>query len=127
MTMVLDSGALIAIEAGDRELLALLKKARLDGRPPRTHGGVIAQVWRGGRDAQVPLAMAMQALEVLDLSGDLGKQAGVLLGRTGLDDAVDSALVCIAFDGDTLYTSDPGDLAHLASARDLHVDVVKVS
>lgn len=48
MTLILDSGALIAVERGSRELLALLNQERLAGRPPLTRGDVVGQVWRGG-------------------------------------------------------------------------------
>ena len=39
MTLVLDSGALIAVDRGDRTLVALIKRQRLAGRIPVTHGG----------------------------------------------------------------------------------------
>ena len=46
--LLLDAGALIAVERADREVIALLKRERLAGRSPLTHGGIIGQVWRGG-------------------------------------------------------------------------------
>jgi len=48
MTLVLDAGAFVAIEEGDRSMWRRLKSAQIAGLPPTTHGGVVAQVWRGG-------------------------------------------------------------------------------
>ena len=56
----------------------------------------------------------------------LGKKAGVLLGRSGAEDAVGAALVCLAADGDDILTSDPGDFRSLAEAAGVHVDLVSV-
>ncbi|HTW07403.1 MAG TPA: hypothetical protein VME46_07835 [Acidimicrobiales bacterium] len=50
----------------------------------------------------------------------------VLLGRSGTNDAVDAALVCLAADGDDILTSDPGDLKGLAQAAGVQVDLVPV-
>jgi hypothetical protein len=60
------------------------------------------------------------------LDEELGKKAGVLLGRSGAEDAVGAALICLAADGDDTLTSDPGDLRALAGAAGVHVDLVPV-
>ena len=56
----------------------------------------------------------------------LGRRAGLLLGRAGRRDVVDAALVALAVDGDTILTSDVGDLEPLAQAAGLHVDLLAV-
>ena len=61
MTLILDAGAFVALERNDRAMWRRLKAAKLAGTPPRTHGGVIAQVWRGGAGRQAPLASAMKS------------------------------------------------------------------
>jgi hypothetical protein len=48
MTLVLDAGAFLAVERGDREVIALLERERLNQRAPLSHGGVVAQIWRDG-------------------------------------------------------------------------------
>ena len=63
MSLVLDAGALIAVERGDREVLALLKRERQQGRAPLTHGGVLGQVWRGGQGRQAQLARLLPGLD----------------------------------------------------------------
>lgn len=41
MTLVLDAGALVAVERDNRDVVALIKRERLPGRTPVTHGGVV--------------------------------------------------------------------------------------
>lgn len=50
--LVLDAGAFVAVERGDRDVVALVKRERLAGRSPVTGGGVVAQVWRGAADGR---------------------------------------------------------------------------
>jgi hypothetical protein len=126
VTLILDSGALVAVERGDRDTVALIKQELAAGRVPLTHGGVVGQVWRSGSGRQAGLARLLPALEVTPIDSALGRRAGVLLARTRSADVIDAALVLLAADGDLLLTSDPGDLALLAAAAGLHVDVVRV-
>lgn len=122
MSLVLDAGALIAIERGDRELVARLSAERIAGRIPVTHGGVVGQVWRGG-SRQARLARALRAIEVAPLDDELGHRAGVLLGAAEQSDVVDAALVSLARDGDDILTSDPDDLLALAVVAGTHVEL----
>ena len=126
MSLVLDAGALVAVERGDRDTLALLKAELLAGRAPLTHGGVVGQVWRGGAGRQANLARLLPALEIVPLDDALGRRAGVLLGRARTEDVVDAAVVLLAVDGDLILTSDPRDLRALAHAAEVHVDLVPV-
>ena len=126
MTMILDAGAFIAIERGDRDLLALVKRERLAGRSPVTHGGVVAQIWRGGTGRQAPVARLLGGVEVKPLGDALGRQAGNLLALSARSDPIDSALICLVRDGDEVFTSDPSDLADLARVAGVHVDLVPV-
>lgn len=126
MALVLDSGAFVAIEKGEGNLAARIKRERLAGRVPVTHGGVVAQVWRGGSGRQAGLARAVDLVEVVALDRDLGKAAGRLLALTGGRDVVDAAVVMIASDDDQILTSDPEDLLALASARGLFVEIESV-
>jgi hypothetical protein len=123
---LLDAGALLAVERGDREVAALLKRELLAGRVPLTHGGVVAQVWRGGSGRQAQLARLLPGIDVAPLDEALGRRAGVLLGRARAHDAVDAAVVALAADGDVILTSDPKDLRGLAEAAAVHVDIVQI-
>jgi hypothetical protein len=124
--LVLDAGAFMAAERGDRDVVALVKRERLAGRVPLTCGGVVAQVWRGGRGRQVPVAMLLDGVEVVPIDDGLGRRAGMLLARSGRSDAIDAAVVCLAGDGDDILTSDPGDLRGLAEAAEMHVELIPV-
>lgn len=126
MGVVLDAGALIAAEADDRDLVAIIKRERAEGRVPVTHGGVVGQVWRGGHGRQAKLSRLLPGLDVAPLDEALGKKAGVLLGLAGAADVIDAAVVLLATDGDEIYTSDVADLEDLARASGLHVDIVPV-
>lgn len=126
MSLVLDAGALIAVERGARDTIALIKRELLEGRAPLTHGGIVGQVWRGGAGRQAALATLLPGLDVSALDEALGRRAGVLLARARRHDVVDAALVLLAVDGDVVLTSDPADLEPLASAAGLHIDIVPV-
>lgn len=126
MTLVLDAGALVAAEQGERDVIALVKRERLAGRAPLTHGGVVGQVWRGGSGHQAPLARLLAGIEVVALDDGLGRRAGLLLGRSGTRDVIDAAVVLLAADGDEILTSDPEDLRALAAAAGTHVELVAV-
>ena len=126
MSLVLDAGALLAIERADRDTIALLKRELLAGRIPMTHGGVVGQVWRGGSRRQVNLARLLPALRVVAIDDGLGRRAGVLLGRARRADVIDAAVILLAADGDMILTSDVRDLRPLAAAAGLDIDLVPV-
>jgi hypothetical protein len=124
--LVLGAGAFVAVERGDRDVVALVKRERLAGRPPVTNGGVVAQVWRGGHGRQVPVARLLAGVEVSPIDDRLGRRAGILLTRVDHCDAIDAAVICLAADGDDILTSDPDDLRTLAEAAGTHVELIPV-
>ncbi len=126
MSVVLDAGGLLALESGDRALLALLKKERLAGRTARTHGGVIGQAWRGGTGRQANLARALRFIDTIALDEDLGRRAGSLLAASKTADVIDAAVVLITDIADRIITSDPDDIEHLARAAGADVEIVPV-
>ena len=125
MTLVLDAGAFLAVERGDRRVMALLKRELLEGRAPRSHGGVVGQIWRGGA-RQAQLARLLRATEIEPLDLELGRRAGELLGRAKERDVIDAAVVLLGADGDQVLTSDPRDLTALAVAAGIHLELVRV-
>lgn len=126
MSVVLDAGALVAIERGDRDMIAIVKRERLANSSPLTHGGVVGQVWRGGRGRQAVLARLLPGVEVHPLDDDAGRRAGVLLADTGGADVIDAAVVLLADDGDEIFTSDPEDLRDLALAAGRRVELIRM-
>lgn len=123
MTLVLDSGALIALDRSDRPMWVRLKAAQAKGEIPLTHAGVLGQAWRGGA-RQARLSQALAGIEVRALDEHLGRAAGELLGAAGSTDVIDAAIVLLAHDGDDIVTSDTDDLAHLAATSGRHVELI---
>lgn len=124
MTLVLDSGALIAIERNERSMWARLKAAEVARELPLTHGGVVGQVWRGG-PRQARLARALQGVDVRPLDRALGGAVGELLARTSSSDVIDAAVVLLAADGDDIVTLDRRDFEALLRAAGRHVELIR--
>lgn len=121
--VVLDAGAFIAVENNDRSTLARLREAHRQGRPLRTSAIVVAQVWRGPRQAN--MARLLRSVDVLPVDERIGREAGALLAKTHTADPVDAALVLTAQNADHILTSDPVDIAVLVSAYGRRVAVVR--
>ena len=124
--LILDAGAFIAAEHGNRSAAALIKREREHGRVPLSNGAVVAQVWRGGNGRQAPVAMLLASVDVVPVDDYLGRRAGLLLARAGTADVVDASVICLAQDGDDILTSDPLDLLGLARASGAHVELIPV-
>jgi hypothetical protein len=124
VTLVLDSGALVAIERNERSMWARLKAAEVTRELPLTHGGVVGQVWRGG-PRQARLARALQGVDVRPLDRALGRAAGELLARTSSSDVIDAAVVLLAADGDDIVTLDRRDFEALVRAAARHVELIR--
>ena len=125
MTLVLDSGALIALERNDRPMWRRLKAASEQGSVPVSHGGVLGQAWRGRGPRQALLVKALDGIDVRPLDAALGTAAGELLGIAKRRDVIDAALVLLAHDGDQIVTSDAADLEPLARASGRHVEIIR--
>jgi hypothetical protein len=125
MSLVLDSGALIALEKNDRVMWRRLKAALLAQSAPVSHGGIVGQAWRGGGPRQALLARALEGIDVRPLDERLGRAAGALLARVGSADVIDAALVLLADDGDDIVTSDPEDFERLAARLGRHVELLR--
>lgn len=124
MTLVLDAGALVALDRNERQMWARLKAAQIVGELPVTHAGVVGQVWRGG-SKQARLAQGLRGIDVLPLDNQLGRAAGELLSVARTTDVIDAALVLLASDGDQIVTGDLDDIEHLASASHRHVELIR--
>ena len=125
MRLVFDTGALIALERGNPEMWRRWAASARSDRVPLTHGGVIGQAWRSG-PRQARLARALPGIDVLPLDEKLGRAAGELMRRAATADVVDAAVVALAVDGDQIYTSDVGDIEHLAAVRGVEVRIIGV-
>jgi hypothetical protein len=126
VTLVLDSGALIALDRNDRAMWRRLKAAREHEQIPVCHAGIVGQAWRGGGPRQALLARALAGIEVRALDDAAGRSAGALLAAAGRADVIDAALVLLAEDGDWILTSDLEEIELLAIASDRDVELIRV-
>jgi hypothetical protein len=122
--LVLDAGALVAIDRGDRALTAKLRVAERGGLELRSTGIVLTEVWRDAGGQQANLARLLKAVDVQAVDRRLGQEAGVLLGRAGVTDAADATVVAAAVSGDCVLTSDPTDIRKLVSVSRRTIRVV---
>ena len=110
--IVLDAGALIALERDDRAMWAALKASAMGSADVIVPSVVLAQVWRG-RPSQARLAMALRHCVIASFDA-MARAVGELCGRAGTKDVSDAHVALVAaMQGDVLYTSDPGDMRRL--------------
>lgn len=114
--LVVDAGALLAVDRDDRAMIARLRVAHQNGLELRSNAMVVAQVWRDRRGRQANLARVLRAVDVRAVSHSNGREAGVLLVESGTADPIDATVVLLAAPGDRILTSDPKDLTRLAAA-----------
>ena len=113
--ITLDAGALIALDRGDKRLIALLDRALARRLKFRVPSGVVGQAWRDGR-IQVTLArfLRIDEVEIIPLDEQLARACGELCGATDTADIIDASVVILAKErGDHIVTSDPHDLRRL--------------
>src|SRR5664279_3592341 len=125
MTLVLDAGALIAVDRRDREVFAALRVAQRHQTPVVTSGAVAAQVWRDGA-RQANLARGLAGVDDRALDRAAGATVGELLRACASSDMVDAHVAVIANAGDSVWTSDPEDIGRLLVARGVEASIVRV-
>jgi hypothetical protein len=116
--ITLDAGALIALDRGDKRLIALLDRSLARRLKFRVPSGVVGQAWRDGR-VQVTLArfLRIDEVEVIPLDDQLARACGELCAATHTADIIDASVVILARErGDYIVTSDPQDLRRLDPA-----------
>jgi predicted nucleic acid-binding protein len=121
MALVLDTGALIALERGDREMAGRLSVVRRHGLRVIVPAGCVAQALRDPR-RQVPLVrlLRLPATEVVGLDETDAWVVGMLLARSGGADVVDAHVALVAQRlGAPVVTSDPDDLRAIDPSLDI--------
>ncbi len=113
-SIVLDSGALIALERGSRRIQALIEQIRARGLTVLIPAGVVAEVWRdGARQARIAKLLSAPETRVVALDEARARAIGVLLGSKSRDNVVDASVVLCARERGTnvtVLTSDTKDL-----------------
>ncbi len=129
-TLVLDTGALIALDRGDRRVWSKLSVAFQESDTVQVPTGALAQARRGG-NRQARLANALKGVREVPLDSQAARQAGVLCGETNTVDVVDASVVVAAAGAERLgtvevFTSDGGDLRRLLTALNSGARIVNV-
>ena len=121
--VVLDAGALIAIERGDARMTALLELSLSTHVQWVVPACVLAQAWRNGaRQTRLTLFLKAPEVTVVPLSEATARAVGVLCGLSKTRDVVDASVVLAARERRcAVVTGDPDDLSALDSAVRLHV------
>lgn len=115
--VILDAGALIAVDRADRRVIRLLELAEEIHVP----AGAVAQAWRNpARQARLARLLGAREVAIHDLDAPGARAAGQLCGATGTSDVVDASVVLVARSVDGVaVTSDPDDLTRLDPALDV--------
>lgn len=109
--VVLDAGALIAVDRADRRVIRLLELAREVHVP----AGALAQAWRNpARQVRLVRAMTADGVAVHSLDAAGARAAGQLCAATATSDIVDASVVLLARRvGGVTLTNVPDDLRRL--------------
>ncbi len=113
--LVLDTGALIALERRDPRMVALADEIVQARLPAYTPAGVVAQAWRGS-PRQHPLIRLMRSrlIQVEPLTEEVAYEIGVMLAATRTSDVVDAHVALLAGRvRGAVVTSDPADIGAL--------------
>jgi predicted nucleic acid-binding protein len=112
--LCLDAGALIALDRGERRVVHLLERVHAAGGSLDIPAPVLAQVWRGGRQARLARFLRADGVALVDLDAETARAVGVMCGLCGVADIVDGHVALHARRGGlAVLTSDPDDIAAL--------------
>jgi predicted nucleic acid-binding protein len=123
MTLILDAGALIAVERRDKATIARLLRAHETAEPVVTSAVVVAQVLRSPAK-QVTLTKVLTGVEEVSFDRSVARRVGKLLAQTHTSDVVDAAVAGLAEPGDEVLTSDPNDLKVLIQSKGVRLTIV---
>ena len=119
--LTLDTGALIALEAGSRGMALRVEQAVAASVELAIPAGVVAQAWRGSaRQARIAKLLQLKVTSVVVLDTKLALRVGATCAATGSADVVDvSVALCARDRGHSVITTDPDDIAAIDPALTL--------
>ena len=113
--MTYDTGALVAAEAGRRDVWALHLRALQRGQRPVVPAGVLGQAWRGG--PQPELSRLLRGCRIEALDERMARLAGRACARSRTRDVIDASIVVgVLARGELVVTGDADDLERIAAA-----------
>ncbi|MCP3855626.1 MAG: hypothetical protein GY745_10360 [Actinomycetia bacterium] len=128
--LVLDTGALIALDRNNRPAWAMLRVAADTGSVIQVPAGAIGQAWRDGQ-RQALLSRALRHCDEVPLDGLAARAAGLLCGQTSSTDVIDASIAIAAgtlsrHDNVVIATSDPDDITQLTNSLGITVRIETV-
>ena len=123
--LVLDAGALIALERNNLDIWHLVKAAYNEDDKVHVPAGALAQVYNGDA-TQARLNQALKRCKTIPLDEGMAHIAGRLRRISGINDVVDASVAATAALATTLSnvviaTSDENDIRQLVhAAKSLH-------
>ena len=120
--IVLDAGALIALERNSRHIWRLVEAAYDRGESAQVPVCVLAQVWNGD-PTQARLNQALKRCKTIPLDEEMARFAGRLRRISGVPDVVDASVAAAAayatsFSSVVIATSDEDDITRLVHAAE---------
>lgn len=113
--IVFDTGALIALERGDRAVTVLVAEARASHQRVTVPAGCVAQAWRHpSRQARMAAFLRLPNVDVVALDDEEARLVGLLLARARGKDIADAHVaLCGRRLGQVVLTSDVDNLRAL--------------
>jgi predicted nucleic acid-binding protein len=113
--LTLDTGGLIALDRGDRRVLALLARAAERGLRVTVPATALAQALRSpARQVRLTRLVRQASTDLVALDGPGATATGLVLAASRTSDIVDAhVVVCGQRAGQVIVTSDPDDLRRL--------------
>ena len=131
MILVLDTGAVIHVDRGNRQTLSTIEAALDRGERVLVPAGVIGQAWRNpSRQALLP--RTLERCEEVALTGSMARASGQLCGKAGTSDVIDASVAVAVAEANrrdndvVLLTSDTRDLSVLLTALSVGARVIDV-
>ena len=122
VSIVYDTGALLAAERRNPDFLALHDELTAARIRPIVPVVVLAQAWRGGPQHQI--SRVLKACNIVPDDERTGRAAGVACAASGTADVVDAIVVATAVRHQApVVTSDPGDLTHIAESIGVKIQI----
>jgi len=111
-----DAGGLIALDRNDRRVLTLIARATERGMRITIPATALAQAIRNpARQARLSRLIRQAGTDLIPLDGPDATAVGLLLARTATADIADAhVVICARRAGQSVVTSDAGDLRKIA-------------
>jgi len=114
--VVFDTGALIALDRGVREVAVLVAEARRGNDTITVPAGCLAQAWRApAKPARLAGFLRLPNVDIVALDDAEARRVGLLLAGTRTKDVIDAHVAIVAHRlGQVVLTSDPADISRVA-------------